>query len=58
MVQEQSRMTDQAEMILDHFPGNDFAFILRKHGWLREYFHNMYHIELKSVQSSQFFSLT
>lgn len=26
-------MTDQAEAILDHFPGNDSSFILRK-AWL------------------------
>lgn len=47
-------MIDQAEMILDHFPGNDFLLSCTS---MADHENDSitYHFTLKSVQSSQFF---
>lgn len=51
-------MTDQAEMILDHFPGNDFLLSCTS---MADHESNSITCIIfirKSVQSSQLFSLT
>lgn len=51
-------MIDQTEMILDHFPGNDFLFTCASMADHKSISITCIILNSKSVQSSQFFSLT